>query len=322
MVPKTTKPLIAMKNLKNMNAKLLLLTMALATFTIPMLAQEEAKEPTQDDGNKPARAHFESTWIIDNQTALMKQKGTFEFMIQHRFGSVGNGITDLYGLYAPSNIRLGFNYTLFDNFGFGGIKGPLAIGFGTTKDHRIQDFNIKYGVLEQTRNGRIPVSVSYYANAGMETIEPKDDLPNGNTSDRFSYFHQLIISRRFSSKLSVQLAPSVSHYNTVEPDMKNDHFAVSAAARYKFGTSTAVIVNVDQPITKHKINNPQPNFGLGIEMSTSSHTFQIFLTNYSAIVQQRNNVFNTNAGLRVSPEFEWDWDGFAIGFNINRLWNF
>jgi Membrane bound beta barrel domain (DUF5777) len=293
---------------------------------MPSIAQEEAKEPVkEDDGNKPTRPHFESTWIIDNQTALMKQKGTFEFMIQHRFGSVGNGITDLFGLYAPSNIRLGFNYTLFDKVGFGAIKGPLAIGFGTTKDNRIQDFNLKYGVLEQTRNGRIPVSVSYYTNMGMETIKSKSDLRNGNTSDRFSYFHQLIISRRFSSKLSVQLAPSVSHYNTVEPDMTNDHYAVSAAARYKFSTSTAVIINVDQPITKHKVNNPQPNLGLGIEMSTSSHSFQIFITNYTAIVQQRNNVFNQHEGFQfydTSPKVDWNWDGFAIGFNINRLWNF
>lgn len=290
----------------------------LILFSAPSMAQEETKvegteEKKEEDGNKPVRPHFESSWIIDNQTVSMRQKGTFEFMIQHRFGSVSSGLDDLYGLYLPSNIRLGFNYTVFDKLGFGAIRGPLAIGFGSTKDNRILDFNLKYGILTQTRNGRIPISVSYYVNTAMETVKSKSELPNGNTSDRYSYFHQLLISRRLGSKFSLQIAPSVSHYNTVEPEMQNDHFAVSASARFKFSTSGAFIVNIDQPITKHKLYNPHPNFGFGIEMGTSAHSFQLFATTYSAIVQQRNNVFNYN-----NP---WG-DGFLIGFNIDRLWNF
>lgn len=278
-----------------------------------VLAQEESEEKKDDSGMKPTRDHFESSMVIDNQSTLVKQKGTFEFMIQHRFGSVSNGLTDLYGLYAPSNIRLGFNYTLFNSIGLGMFKGPVAIGFGTTKDKRIQDFNIKYALLQQTRNGRIPVSVTYYGNAGLETEKKKADLPNGNYTDRLSYFHQIIISRRFGSKLSIQVAPSVSHYNVVEPQMLNDHYAVAVAGRFKVTSSMAIIANVDQPLTKHKLNNPQPNVGFGIEMATSSHSFQIFATNYASIVQQRNNVFNQN-----DP---WN-KGYVIGFNINRLWNF
>ena len=30
--------------------------------------------------------------------------------IQHRFGTVNNGAKDLFGIFAPSNIRLGINY--------------------------------------------------------------------------------------------------------------------------------------------------------------------------------------------------------------------
>jgi hypothetical protein len=244
---------------------------------------------------------------------LVPAKGTFEFMIQHRFGTVSNGVTDFWGLYAPSNIRLGLAYSLFNNFGFGVLKGPFSIGIGTTKDNRIQDVNVKYGFLQQTRNGRIPVSITYYANAAIETAKPKEQLPNGNNSDRFSYFHQIIISRKFAERLSVQIAPSVSHYNVVEPEMMNDHFAVALAGRYKFSEKSSIIFNVDQPITAHKLYNPQPNVSFGLEMSTSGHAFQIFLTNYASIVPQRNNVFNRN-----DP---WG-KGFLIGFNITRLWSF
>lgn len=286
---------------------LLIIFLTLAT---PVAAQDDLQE---DDGNKPVRPPFESAWIIDNHSVVVPQKGTFESVIQHRFGVVGNGIKDLWGLYAPSNIRLGLSYTLFENFGFGGLTGPLSIGFGTTKNNFVQDVNIKYGLLEQTRNNRIPVSVTYFGNVAIETSKPKENLANGNTSDRFSYFHQVIISRRFSSKLSVQVAPGISHYNVVVPEMLNDHFAVSVAGRYKFSPQSAILISADQPITKHKFYNPQPGISFGLEVATSSHAFQVFVTNFSSLVPQRNNVFNQN-----DP---WD-NGFLIGFNITRLWSF
>ena len=277
---------------------------------LPLVAQDEASE---DEGIKPVRAPFESSWIIDNQTVVVPEKGTLEVMIQHRFGVVSNGITDLWGIYAPGNIRLGLSYSLFSNLGFGGMKGPLSIGVGSTKDNRLQDVNLKYAFLQQTRNGRIPVSVTYYGNAVIETVKPQEQLPNRNSSDRLSYFHQIIISRKFSEKLSVQVAPSLSHYNVVAPEMMNDHIAVALAGRYRFSAQSSVIFNVDQPITIHKFYNPQPSVSFGLEVSTSSHAFQIFATNFDAIVPQRNNVYNQN-----DP---WG-DGFLIGFNITRLWSF
>ena len=264
-------------------------------------------EPEEDTGIKPVRAAFESSVLIDNQTTLVPAKGTFEFMIQHRFGTVENGISDLYGLYAPSNIRLGFTYTIMDKF------GPLSIGFGTTKDNRYLDFNVKYAILQQTRNGKIPVSITYFGNMGIKAQGEKEELPNGNSSDRYSYFHQVLISRKLSTRLTVQIAPSLSHFNVVEKEMKNDHIAIAIGGRFKFSDQSSIILNVDQPITKHTAYNPQPNVSIGIEISTSAHAFQVFLTNYSSIVPQQNNVYNNK-----DP---WSGD-FLIGFNITRLWNF
>ena len=54
---------------------------------------------------KPVKNTFGSVWLIDNQTVIVPIKGTFEFDIQHRFGTVKNGISDLAGFFAPSNIR-------------------------------------------------------------------------------------------------------------------------------------------------------------------------------------------------------------------------
>lgn len=304
-----------MKNIDVGNKMILFVTIVVSSLLVTpqLMAQEDEKKVPDDSGLKPVKSTFESTWIIDDQTVIVPAKGTLEFMINHRFGRVSNGVKDLWGLYAPSNIRLGLSYTLFDKVGFGSFKGPLSIGIGTTKNEFIQDFNVKYSLLQQTRNNKIPVSVTYYGNVGMSTSEVTDDLPNGNETDRFSFFNQIIIARQFSSKLSMQIAPSVSHFNVVEKEMENDHFSIAVAGRYKFSSQSSILINVDQPITKHQSYNPQPNVSLGIEVSTSSHAFQIFGTCFNSIVPQYNNMFNQN-----DP---WD-KGFLIGFNVTRLWSF
>ena len=97
-------------------------------------------------------------------------------------------------------------------------------------------------------------------------------------------------------------------------EMKHDHLAIAFSARYKIKESMAIIMNYDQPITKHNTNNPSPNISFGLELTTSAHAFQFFLGNYGAITPQRNNYFNQNDPNFISQ--------YLIGFNITRLWNY
>jgi hypothetical protein len=80
-------------------------------------------------------------------------------------------------------------------------------------------------------------------------------------------------------------------------------FAVAVAGRYKISEQTSVLFNYDQPLTKHKDNNPQFNVSTGIEVATSSHQFQIFVTNYPYLVPQKNNMYNQPntlmSGIRI-----------------------
>ena len=289
---------------------LFLLLFALATIQVS--AQEEGETKKKE---KPVRAMFESTWLIDNQSVVVPIKGTFQMDILHRFGVVKNGFDDLYGVFAPSNIKLGFNYTVIDN---------LSLGLGLTKGNMTWDFNVKYAFLQQTRSGSTPLSLTYFANAAVDSRPETGGDPGLflNGSDRLSYFHQLIIARKVSDAFSIQLAPSYSHYNAVaafinsegeiEGFMKNDHLAIAISGRYMIKDQLSLIASYDQPITEHLSNNPNYGLAFGIEMSTSSHAFQIFVGNYKDIIPQRNNVFNKNdIG-----------DGeILIGFNITRLWN-
>lgn len=250
---------------------------------------------------------FESTWLIDNQTTLVPMKQTLQFDILHRFGTVNNGFEDLWGIYAPSNIRIGLSYVPINN---------LMVGFGLTKDRMVKDFNLKYSIISEDRNPEYPVSVTYFGNMAI------DSRPQGGflyTSDRFSYFHQMMVSKKVNRDFSIQGSINLSHFNAVDafifedekiPEMRNDHFSFSILGRYKVSDAFAFIANYDQPITKHNLNNPNPNISFGIEVATPLHAFQVFFGNYRWMVPQYNNFFNNN-----NP-----WDGqFLIGFNITRL---
>lgn len=293
---------------------------------------------------KPVKNTFQSVWIIDNQTVMVPIKGTFEMDIMHRFGLWNKGYQDFWGFFAPSNIRLGVSYAPIKNLnvGLGVTKTTMGIVPYAEKPSSIAgpvwDGSVKYSFFTQTK-GIYPVSLTYYGNAAYNTRKDKAKEIYRYYSDRLTYFHQLIIARKINDKLSVQIAPSLSHQNVVngyftqkdsatleaKPEMKHNHFAVSLAARYKLTNVTSLILNYDQPITRHTRNNPNPNFSFGLEFNTSSHAFQLFFTSYQYMIPQINNLYNTNdplnhkttenGGYPFSPEF-------LIGFNITRLWNY
>lgn len=279
-------------------------------FSGPVIAQEEIPEAQATKTVKPVKNTFEGVWLMDNQTVMVPIKGTLELDIQHRFGTVEKGKKDVWGIFAPSNIRLGMNYAPIER---------LNVGAGLTKERIQIDFNAKYALLRQTKN-KVPVSVSYFANM---VIDAREKSYFRQSYHRFSYFHQLIIARKVTEKFSVQVAPSLSWYNNVEAyvdskgsvqqKMDNEHFAISVLGRYKITPKTSIIIGYDQPLTTHLTNNPEPNICFGLETTTSSHSFQVFAGNYYGIVPQSNNVFNQN---------DYREGQFLIGFNITRLWNF
>lgn len=286
-----------------------ILIFALVSFAgSAVYAQDEGEEVQKE--NVPIRPMFESAYLIDNQSVLVYPEKTLEFVMQHRFGLMDNGISDIYGLFGPANIRLGLTYVPIKN---------LAVGFGTSKNKKYQDFNLKYAIVQQTRSGSIPVSVTYFGDMAIDSRSGSTFL---NSTDRFSYFHQVIIARKVTPSISLQLAPSYSHFNSVEAfvenesikgKMNNDHIALGVSGRIKLTDQGSLIFDYNQPITEHFTNNPHPNLSLGFEVSTSSHAFQVFFGNYWGIVPQENNVFNTN---------DFENGDFLIGFNITRLWSF
>ncbi len=263
----------------------------------------------QEDNNdkRPVRAPFESVVLIDNQTVIVPTAKTLEFDMIHRFGTIENGKSDLYGLYAPGgNIRLGLTYSLKDN---------LALGVGFTKLNKYVDFNLKYAIIQQTRDWSTPISLTYFGNMAIDTRQKElFEVSDNPGIHRLSSFNQLIVATRFNRKLSLQVTPSFSYFNKVELGMNNYIVGLGIGGRYKLSAQSSFIFDYNQQVTDHdEVVDVKPNLGFGWEISTSTHQFQIFISSFKGILPQHNMVFNEN---------EFDKEGLLIGFNITRLWNF
>lgn len=265
----------------------------------------------EEPDNRPVRTPFESGTLIDNQTVLIQRAKTLEALIEHRFGTKNNGITDLWGIYAPSNIRLGLNYTLTEN---------LQIGYGYTKDRKLQDLRVKWNILNQTRSNSIPVAVTFYGNMGINCLAEEKFGENYKLTNRFSYFGQIIVARKFNDHLSLQIAPSFSHLNSVDSLNEHDKIGISFSGRYKFSPQSSVMLTYDLPLEIEGIyenfeplNKPKPNLAIGWEISTSTHVFQIFLGTANTLSPQYNMMENRN---------DWKNGEMMFGFTITRLWNF
>ncbi len=316
-----------MKLLKNILQK----SIAALLIAVPVLLfAQDAEQPTKPV-KKVVRKTFENPVLINNQTVEGMAKKSLDFTIQHRFGTIEDE-NDMFGLFAPSNIRLGLTYGLCQN---------LTVGVGATKNKHLYDLSWKYVILQQTKGGGLgmPVTLTYYGDLARQA-GPHLSFLNQDAeykqSNRLSYFHELMIARKVTNRLSLQAGGTWSYFNMIDtakaPDMARDYIGVSFIGRYQFSPQSSIIAEFDLPITTWSTttitktgnsNNgtetklvkyfPKPNPGIGYEVATSGHQFQIFVCSASGIVNQEYRVFNQNAFFDK---------GILIGFNITRQWGF
>jgi hypothetical protein len=281
--------------------KKILIVFTLSLLLSPIFAQEEAAEAKS---SAPVRNTFGAELLIENQTINSPYKGGFVLQIQHRFAPI-ESISDLYGIYGSANTRIGLNY---------GISDRLMIGAGTTKDYKLQDLNWKYAILRQTEDNSMPVSLSYFGNLVIDARSEENFGPSTDFKQmhRLSYFTQLIVARKLSEKISLQIAPSFIYFNTVKrytdsTGYKNLNFGLHAGGRANLFGNHSLMLEYDQLLTKQDVGGemtkPKPNLAFGWEISTATHTFSVFCTNYNLIIPQYNLLYNTNTN-------------YMFGFNI------
>ena len=305
--------------------KYILFIILFSLISVISFAQDAATDSTAvTEKDKPVRSPFESGYLIGAQTTVIQNVKTLEAVIQHTFGTIENGHSDLWGIYAPgANIRLGLDYVIMKNF---------QIGIGMTKKNMMTDLNAKWTIIQQTRKNTFPVAIALYGNvavdgrnisafeSGLVRQAFTGPTTSFSFSDRLSYFSELIIGRKFTDRLSLQAGLSFSHYNSVGTDYDHDKIGFHFNGRMKVSPQGSIIFNYDAPLKIKEIteqiswtNPPKPNLALGYEISTSTHAFQIYMGTADGLLPQDNIMWNQKDFTKHQ---------LFIGFNITRLWGF
>ena len=223
-----------------------------------------------------------------------------------------NGISDLWGVFGAANTRLGLNYSITD---------WVQLEFGTTKNYKIQDFGLKVNLLQQSRDKKIPVSVTYYGNMAIDARAEKTFGADYKFIDRLSYFNEAIVTRKFTNWFTLSVGGSFTHFNKMDTLKEHDKIALHFVGRFKLTEQSSIILDYDWPLVINGIKEwpgdiqdpPKPNFGIAWEIATVTHTFQIVLGTSTLMVPQYNVMYNQN---------DFTKGDIFLGFNITRMWSF
>ena len=249
---------------------------------------------------------FETTRIVNGHSIENPSKNVLLFIIGHRFGTINSGLGNLFGL-DQSNIRIGCDY---------GITHRLAVGAGRSSNPKTMDGFVKFKVLEQsTGTKKMPISLALVAESAI-TLGPWLDLTRNNLDrDRLSYTWQMLIARKFSKRLSLQLSPTLVHKNIVPlAANSNDIFVLAMGGRFKVTKHMAVnveygLITGKSRVPQYAARTPINSLSAGIDLETGGHVFQFFVTNSLACFGR---------GIWTETTNSWTKGGIHLGFNITR----
>lgn len=283
--------------------KILLLLCFLPCFLYAQddLLSELESETVQDTSY--ATAAFKAVKIVNFESTKLVGKEQLYFVIAHRFGSIKNGVDDLFGLDQAST-RIQFVY---------GVNEWLNVGFSRSKFQKTYDFSAKYRLLRQ-REGGSPVTVVGYNLINVNTNLDKELLPNLEFNDRLGYATQLLVSRKFSDAFSLELIPTYFHDNFVNNDLQdNAQFAMGIGGRMKL--TKRFSLNVDYGFHLNRADNSsfKNPLSIGVDIETGGHVFQLHFTNAQAAFEN---------GFLGQASGDWSEGVIFFGFNLSRTFNF
>jgi hypothetical protein len=263
-------------------------------------------ERTRVQEVSPVELTFMAPRNINLYTVEPLSPGELHYSIMHTFGTVDTGIRNLYGIDQGANVRFSFEYGLTDRF---------SLGFGRSSLDKVVDFTGRYLLLTQMSDDSMPVSVSLNSSLGINTSSFGFLAQDYTFDERLNFAGSVLIARKFSDEFSLQLSPTVVHFNRVGQELNiadpnlNTYYAIGVASRYKIKPRTALSA---QYIPTLNGENRSYNLAIGIDIETGGHVFQMFFTTSRALNDQYL-VAGENGNF-----FERQ---FRFGFNVNRLFN-
>lgn len=291
------------------------------------------------------------------------------FRFNHRFGNAKAGFEDFYGLDQGANTQLALDYGLTDKW---------MVGIARTSQQKTWELRSKYRLISQDA---FPFTVSLFGVVGQETsdqsytyayfnrpwtgVSAVDTKLNRDLNtyeltdhDKKSMLGSVLISRKFTDSISLQVSPMIVHRNFTPANTNNERTGVDVGGRFKISTridlsfnaiftskrdfvgdsyateSQKTSVNGVTQLSSDQINSGLANgtvtpseilirnvildepvkhkfvpFGIGLDIETGGHVFQVFVSNNRTLAQTQ---------LLRGADYDFMKKEFCLGFNIMR----
>jgi hypothetical protein len=270
----------------------------------------------------PVPFTFNDTRVINAHSVETLPKRKLDVRISHRFGDIAGengGWATLYGLENASDILIGADYGITNNLMVGVYrsKGAGSLPDGTPGLRQNLNSLAKYRILTQEK-GKSPLSLAVLGVATLSTsqkVDNPDVIQNfAKFSHRLAYAAQVIVATRVSDAFAFQVIPSYTYRNVVPFGDVNGIFSLGASSRIRLTKVFGLILDTTFPLTGGRTveNGYFPALGLGLEVDTGGHVFQINLTNATGVMETDYIPYTIS-----DPAL----GEFRLGFTISRMFN-
>lgn len=254
---------------------------------------------------------FKSMKIVNIESTKLAAKGDFYFIVAHRFDYLKNGFDDFFGL-DNANTQLKFLY---------GINKWLTVHVSRSGFQETYDLAAKYRLISQQAKG-FPFTMVGFSSIAVNTELKKKNYPNMKFANRLSYVTQLLVSRKFNDHLTLELAPTYFHENTVRDvfdstgnpilpnPQENSQFAIGMGGRYKITKRWSVNMDYAAHLNRTSESVYKNPLSVGVDLETGGHVFQLHFTNSRAMHE---------AGFLGQTSGDWGKGEICFGFNLVRV---
>ncbi len=272
----------------------------LLLFLLPLLSNAQSDLLSGIDSvatNEKVVSAFKGLKIVNLESTKLAAKGDLYFIVAHRFGSVKDGFEGFFGL-DNANTQIKFVYGLEDWLTISAARSELAY-----------DFSTKYTLLSQVKDG-FPVTIAGFTSLAINNTLKESLYPKLTFDNRLTYVGQLLISRKYSEKLSLEIAPTIFHENFNENPMQdNTQYAIGFGGRYKLSKRWSL--NIDYAAHLNRASNSvfKNPLSIGFDLETGGHVFQMHFTSSQGIHE---------AGYVGQTTGDWTKGDVFFGFNLLR----
>ncbi len=274
----------------------------LCFLLLPLLSFAQDDLLSEIDTAKTQKSNVESAFkalkIVNLESTKLAAKGDLYFIVAHRFGSLKDGFEGAYGL-DNAVTQLKFVYGLCNSFSISAARTEVAY-----------DVSGKFLFHSQEKGG-FPFAIVGFTSLGFNNTLKENLYPKMKFENRLIYVGQVLISRKFSENLSLELAPTFFHENfVIDDNQDNSQYAIGVGGRYKIAKRWSVNIDYAAHLNRSSTSTFKDPLSIGVDLDTGGHVFQMHFSNSQGIHE---------SGFLGNTTGDWGKGDIFFGFNLLRV---